>query len=460
MNTKSFKHNIFVVLILSFIPCSFSSEIGGVAELFKDGGLNLGSTNLLGKLEFERNHELMTALSLYCIENINKKNKKWVKKPDKCDFNTANEHITSEVIPLLENRDKKRSEQLEKYKHLVSYVRWPDDPLRMNHTKNPSAVSFAAFVEITCKDIIKNSQQAISWRAGLLCTSHYGNMQFLHSMANKNGVPAYQTRSLINQWSDFAFRFSTNTSLDGKYFCDFWVNEKNREVQKQNSLSSLEPRVYLSDMMYHSSMENEKPCQSRFNVWSIPKNLWFTLTFQPTIDWNYAPWLVGMTFNWQCSSNWKWKMTLSKCNTFKKTDYVHNFERIESNQMSALGSIIHMIQDSFSKAHTVRYPDDSDLRTTPEIVLNPVSEFRSYNGQDENKHKLSDKLPVIVEGINTGKIMDPITASAQVIWLHANFTNKAIVRGSNISQIISDVYGELGKNKLNISKAGSQYEKD
>jgi hypothetical protein len=74
-----------------------------------------------------------------------------------------------------------------------------------------------------------------------------------------------------------------------------------------------------------------------------------------------------------------------------------------------------MIQDSYSASHTNR----GATSKSPQIICQPVAEFYSYRNQNGDKHTESDKWPTIECAKDNGTL-DPITAVAQIIWLHNN----------------------------------------
>lgn len=85
----------------------------------------------------------------------------------------------------------------------------------------------------------------------------------------------------------------------------------------------------------------------------------------------------------------------------------------------ALGSLMHMIQDSYSPAHIERENDDTKegrfCRTT-------ITRFLAYPNQIVSKHSAADKWPAnLPHGILNGssRVCDPITAGAAIMKFHA-----------------------------------------
>ena len=88
-------------------------------------------------------------------------------------------------------------------------------------------------------------------------------------------------------------------------------------------------------------------------------------------------------------------------------------ERKYTSQM-ALGSLLHVIQDSYSRGHTLR-----DFSPSTACPSGRVIQFYSYTHQDTDQHHQTDKLASWkAQGLTAPQ--DPVTASANVI----RFANK------------------------------------
>jgi len=86
-------------------------------------------------------------------------------------------------------------------------------------------------------------------------------------------------------------------------------------------------------------------------------------------------------------------------------------------KLLALGSLLHMIQDSYSDSHVNRLNSCNSLNhNKPEIL-----EFHNYMYQDSNEHKKADSKP---QWLNYGDLsdMNPVYASALII--NASFNNR------------------------------------
>lgn len=107
--------------------------------------------------------------------------------------------------------------------YVIAGVRWNDDP--------PFRLDVGEGTKTDCKisETIRVTTQPLCWaqlfrdagrraRAGrpldagsgasLLARSHFGDLQFLHAMAERDGEPASETRRRVLMWAEFAWRTS------------------------------------------------------------------------------------------------------------------------------------------------------------------------------------------------------------------------------------------------------------
>ncbi|MDR4517211.1 MAG: hypothetical protein MRK00_07480 [Nitrosomonas sp.] len=82
----------------------------------------------------------------------------------------------------------------------------------------------------------------------------------------------------------------------------------------------------------------------------------------------------------------------------------------------AIGSLLHLIQDSYSLSHVDRKVLDNEkgrfCRTT-------VIRFHTYSGQDTEKHTNEDKWPSNLEESINDMVCDPISAGAKILEYYA-----------------------------------------
>ena len=166
-----------------FAVCN-AYEIGMRALPHEDKGYYFTTSDggsLIG--EYERNHERLTALALQCLYEANNSEGTLEKMPKDCaDYKSIDTELS-----LFSNELTPSDAPLFKYRDLVSFVRWPDDPIRFIHKGGASAATFGALIKQGCKKFFEDKTKAPSktgiFNGGLFCVSHFGKLQFLHSMA-------------------------------------------------------------------------------------------------------------------------------------------------------------------------------------------------------------------------------------------------------------------------------------
>ena len=430
---------ITTACFLLIISSASAFEIGAWAQHPDEGKVDLTPSDIVGHPIFEKNHEKLTALALDCLAKFNNGKDSLELYPDKCENYGAD---TNKLSIFSKNANKSivgKNEfripvELMRYRDLVSYVRWPDDPLRFIHDNPLAAGKFATLIKVGCQElkekVERKNRPFYFSENGLFCVSHFGKLQFLHSMASEKGESAKQTRSLIDEWTEFAFELSISDELWDEKYCEYWKSRA-----KRSSVTS------LSDIMMEENIEKNKWCDEPSNFRAIVNPVIEFFGGRPYAD-TYETWKVGITFNWRC----KKVLQSRECSPYIKNE--NKIGKKESIQMSALGSVIHLIQDSYAKGHTER----GSLTRVPEIVLNRVQSYRSYGNQDKDKHSESDKWPVVVPG----DTLDPVTAVAQLVWLHHRYGSGKSTNGLSISNIIEKSFGKILETDED-AKAGELY---
>lgn len=408
---------LILITFVTFFNYALAFEIGPLAQSEIDS--DFSDVNLVA-YNFEKNHEKITALALLCLAESNRGQIDLINEPVTCGKrNTSDERLNSLFTNL--KSDKEIPKQILNYIDLIAFVRWPDDPIRFIRNSKRTMGKFVALTKGgECKDLKdKNGGVLTISNHGLFCNSHYGKLQFLHSMAKEDGVVATDTWKLIDEWVSFSYRLATENLEPSRNYCDFW--ESNQDYPN------------LSKIMYERIFREGKPnlCEKRHTLrtWILRK---------PQIN----EWTIGTTFNFVCKN----PISSEDCYVYSSTI---NEEPKNIIKKSALGSIIHLIQDSFSRSHTDRGGDDDIY---PQLICKNVKSFRSYSNQNDEKHGKSDKWPTLDVSCYDSKILDPITATAKIIWLahNNNKTNKTI------NELMLIIFGsDLSGNK---SSSGKQYQ--
>jgi hypothetical protein len=226
---------------------------------------------------------------------------------------------------------------------LIRGVWWNDDPEQDLY----KARQLRWFTHMTdAKQRAKSSKYNIGYKYYLVYRSHYGDMQFLHSMASKEGETADTTKNNMFKWLEFVYNISIGNITRNQKF-----SEVDLKISKE----------------YFPNKQD----------WEI--------------DWELQP-----------------RYRLKN----EKLDF----------KLHALGSFLHIIQDSYSAAHTSR-----NYKKTNTCPKGTLESFNSYTYQDSSEHKKADTM----DAFNSVDFNDsgPIETSAEIMWLvseNADWRDKVI----------------------------------
>ncbi|WP_454562752.1 hypothetical protein [Pseudomonas sp. AIG] len=253
------------------------------------------------------------------------------------------------------------------FRDLVLGSEWNDDPdslLRQNIVK---AVQWNALFknaqdQARCK---KDSRQAfcknitITDTPMMLYRSHFGDFQFLHAMASQPSETAQETKDKIMAWAKFTYTLSISSNDLGNEAID-------------------------------------GPVISSFSTISA------TLLRQG--------WTVGALFDPVPGGEWERSYNPLKLGRFKPSGVMRTQAKGASVKHIALGSLLHMVQDSYSDAHVERVDGCNPLSKQRYEIIS----FRDYVAQSSEDHGLADTRP---DWLDTGDLEknNPIWASAQLI---------------------------------------------
>ena len=224
---------------------------------------------------------------------------------------------------------------------LIQGVIWNDDPSlkllgSLARKKEWGLFMYDADKISACQRNPQAKCKSIDETYDLLYRSHYGDLQFLHSMAAEDGTDPAITKRKIMEWAKFAYKVSTG------------------EIGKDRTLAELE-----------SSGESMV-------------NAYF----------KRGSWKVGFLF------------------TRQENPLASHVKNV------ALGSLLHMVQDSYSDAHVNRVQSCVPINPTRMDVV----EFHNYAAQKGEEHKVADARPV---WLNKGSLAssNPVWHSARLIQL-------------------------------------------
>jgi hypothetical protein len=150
----------------------------------------------------------------------------------------------------------------------------------------------------------------LAGKGTMLARSHFGDLQFLHSMASSASVSATSTRSAILVWAEFTWR-----------------------VQSRQS-DNISRTIRMGDVPVVGLQQ-----------------------FFPAVE----------------------ERTIADLFTMGRPWLRHQLDDI------AFGSLLHMVQDSFSRGHAAR----GEVRTG-DCAVPPIVKFFTYAGQDKDAHKQAD----------------------------------------------------------------------
>lgn len=177
---------------------------------------------------------------------------------------------------------------------------------------------------------------------GLLERSHFGDLQFLHGMAAKDGERADETQKKILKWAEFVYKVATG------------------EISQKFSLAQI-PLPEVRDLFKGDPALESKTIEQLFMGTKFAKRV-------------------------------------------------------------AIGTLLHMIQDSFAPGHAEREILEQDRSNGNKIFLRgKVKEFHSYTNQDSSIHAQDDKWPNGLEPPFSDTDQNPISIGSQVLkLLYAN----------------------------------------
>ncbi len=314
-------------------------------------------------------HETLTSLAIDCLQ-IEGENGA---QPSDClgdkQSIKAYRSMQSFVVPSISGEAISAEE-------MMDASSWPDDPTRLGSY-------FGAVINLfqVCDNFwsflgFEEHYESIS--GGLACNSHFGVLQFFHAQASSINEPYQHTRNKILAWIRFNYAIVQDASVLKKSYCQYFS-----ELKKNQQMLEM-ARAFLPEG--HDDLEQ---CENN-----------------DTIGWIYS----------------------SKCTNLIASEDCDHIDEPKTAQITALGAIIHVIQDSYSLSHTKRGQCSAEENNKPVSMIRcrPIEQFYTYNVQDAGKHNASDVLPVNIGGscgagdTENNKIDDAVTATAVVLWHAAN----------------------------------------
>jgi hypothetical protein len=324
----------------------------------------------------DQTHELLTIASFECMKrrakHLTPDIDSWNCLPDHLNF--ASDYSKGQWSAILRGKVAKDDRLGREMHYLLAGVRWPDDPTGLARSNVPIQM-MANFNR--CKKWLEGSYGPCGNR---FCQSHFGHLQMAHSMTPTApwcddlrpesatcGIAAMKTEHAIEDWVRWLIpvgkgKVGASALVLGKHsFAKLLFDENNCE------------KVYPSDFTYQS--------------------LFF-------VDCSKSQWKKVYQF-------WNW----GKCDVIKPN------EPTDELKARAVGAILHLIQDSYARGHTLRVPRDGSNWCSPRISCTKITKFSDYNEQDMRKHAKADHNPGwdISCMESEREVDDPITAGAKVL---------------------------------------------
>lgn len=247
------------------------------------------------------------------------------------------ENVTVKALRTAEIPDSLKNDSVF-LSEVVKGVRWNDNPLDADNER--PLETFMYFKE-SCRKLKSNNIDA---RYDLLYRSHCGDMQFLHAMASKKTENAGATSELIHMWAEFSYKVA--------------AGDISKDILFENVGNKLEKRS-----------------AELFNV-KMTDNGRRRMEWQPE-------WL----FTFECNRNISISAKKGDKTTLKCKDKNDQFSK-ETIQNIALGSLLHMLQDSFSASHVLR--ESSMVDASQASNSGRVKQFAIYSDQSAALHRTED----------------------------------------------------------------------
>jgi len=275
---------------------------------------------------------------------------------------------------LSETRRKKRSKPGSR----AHAARWPDDPNRKLDGVL-SAINFGARLSNRCRAALRRGL-AID-KAGLMCSSHFGRLQFFHAQSWQEDGGREETLAKMLAWARLSFRVATDPEFGaGESYCE--------------TIERLDAEMAgLARML---TLEDKSLCKQ---------------------SGKRKPWTIRTLYSLRCLNF----LSVDKCRDLTVRPTSKTGENIAA--VTAAGALLHMVQDSYSQSHAFRKAP-SDRTQEPNgpfqavVLCQPIASFYSFSDQTSRRHGPADKPPSLDSSClrPDRQIDDVITASARIIW--------------------------------------------
>ncbi len=292
---------------------------------------------------------------------------------------------------------------------LVLGSEWNDDPdsfLRKNILKAQqwNVLFKDAQLQAQCK--VDGSQPkckgvTVTDTPMMLYRSHFGDLQFIHAMASDQSETAAETKAKMMNWAEFTYNLSISSNKLGKETID------GPTIMAFSDISSILQR---------------------------------------------QGWTVGALFDPVPGGEWVPSYNPFKLGRYNPTGkpraqvVYRDTKEAPSIKNIALGSLLHMVQDSYSDAHAERVGGCNPLSRQRKTIVS----FRNYVYQNSDDHAHADIHPSWLEN---GKLEqnNPLWASAKLI--NFSFENTPWAGKDGVQEFL-DIYVFPLKNPASLPTTG------
>lgn len=290
-------------------------------------------------------------------------------------------------------------------------VRWPDDPLRKGDSKLTMA-SLGKDIALDCPKEVKgpDGKDKTIYDAGLVCSSHYGRLQFLHAMGSAGDLDRKATLRKIYAWSALTYDVATGRIDLGLDICKAVTPSYGGKPAYAALAEAFEAAPGSCD--FSAGKKGERP----------------------------AGMSVRAFFTADCAG--KVRMPGKPCGP--RSDVAASAETDALARRTAVGALLHLIQDSYSQSHVSRPIGGVAVAymgpfTATAACTFPVAYFDYGSQAYYQNHSDGDQRPVLDPSCQSGAVADPVTASAVVVW--------KVARGKPTAEMIgwltAHVFGPL-----------------
>jgi hypothetical protein len=300
-------------------------------------------------------HETMTLDSMYCAEES-------ALRPDSCPARPKDWKGALDLSKIGLGHLSQRQAGLA--------VRFPDDPVSELRFSNPVGLLRWGWN----MGVSGCAGKSADIKTGLRCSAHYGDFQFMHAMSAKENIDPEITKDEITAWVRYLLFIIQNKQQPAglpfieQSYCEYW---KTQQLNGNPIGKVMLPGGVLAF-----------PCVVNHD----------------------SPWTIASMFAFECTIN------IYQCNVDLTP---------QNAKRKAIGSILHLIQDSFSQGHALRgdccykIPDEQ----LAAYQCAEINQFNAYQNQNKDRHESADKKPFPGKSCNGDSVInDPITSGAIVLW--------------------------------------------